>query len=94
MLACERGNKLSEVEDRTEQLATDSKVRNTVRFYDPSCNVKCSSLLLFMSFVCFCVIFISGVEKRADCTDQLLEYSNLNDTANIGETFSTIEFLV
>jgi len=25
MLACERGNKLSEVEDRTEQLATDSK---------------------------------------------------------------------
>ena len=34
----------------------------------------------------------SGVEKRADCTDQPLEYSNLIDTANIGETFSTIEF--
>ena len=31
-------------------------------------------------------------EKRADCTDQPLEYSNLNDTANIGETFSTIKF--
>ena len=30
MLACERGNKLSEVEDRTEQLANDSKVSVTL----------------------------------------------------------------
>ena len=38
-----------------------------------------------------CIIY-SAVEKRADCTDQPLEYSNLIDAANIGETFSTIEF--
>ena len=35
---------------------------------------------------------VSAVEKRADCTDQPLEYSNLIDAANIGETFLTIEF--
>ena len=37
-------------------------------------------------------VFYSAVEKRADCTDQPLEYLNLIDAANIGETFSTIEF--
>ena len=40
----------------------------------------------------FKYVYTSGVEKRADCTDQPLEYSNLIDAANIGETFSTIEF--
>ena len=65
MLACERGNKLSEVEDRTEQLATDSKVRNPVRDYDSSCDVLIilTPIITFISSVssvCFCqsVIFI------------------------------------
>ena len=42
MLACERGNKLSEVEDRAEELDHDAKVRNTVRAYDPSHTNKCT----------------------------------------------------
>ena len=63
MLACERGNKLSEVEDRTEQLATDSKVRNPVRDYDSSCDVLIIlTLHLFppsrLSVFCQSVIFI------------------------------------
>ena len=62
MLACERGNKLSEVEDRTEQLATDSKVRNTVRD-NPSCDVKCNHFHFLCPFVCFsiCNIYIEFI---------------------------------
>ena len=82
---------LSRLDFRASDIEYQCEV-DTGAIFTIICHCSCSHVNVCHSLLNEDFVNSSAVEKRADCTDQPLEYSNLIDAANIGETFSTIEF--